>query len=81
MKNSNEKLNRFLRISGTIALIMLGSLSVSGCGGGGGGDDDGNGDGTGTTGTIFNQDNTVSAAQLATDAMSFFPAFPRLARR
>jgi hypothetical protein len=79
MKNSNKKLNRFLCISGTMALIMLGSLSISGCGGGGG-DDDGAVDGTGTTGTIFNQDNTVSAAQLAADTMSFFPAFSEVSQ-
>jgi hypothetical protein len=79
MKNSNKKLNRFLRISGTMTLIMLGSLSISGCGGGGG-DDDGAGDGTGTSGTIFNQDNTVSAAQLAADTMSFFPAFSEVSQ-
>jgi len=75
MKKSNEKLSRFLRITGTTALIMFAILNFSGCGG----DDDGNGDdGSGTTGTIFNQDNTVSAAELAADTMSFFPAFSNL---
>jgi hypothetical protein len=76
MKKSNDKLSRFLRITGTTALIMFGILNFSGCGG----SDDGNGDGdvSGTTGTIFNQDNTVSAAELAADTMSFFPAFSDL---
>ena len=77
MKKSNEKLNRFLRIPGIIVLIMFGILSVSGCGGGG---DDANGDGdvTNVAPFNFNADNTVEAAQLAADAMSFFPAFSEL---
>ena len=74
MKKSNLKLNRFLRIPGTMALIMFGILSVSGCGGG----DDGDGGGTNVTPFNFNADNTVEAAQLAADAMSFFPPFSEL---
>ena len=79
MKNSNKKLNRFLRISGTMALIIFGILSVSACGGGGG-DDDGDGDVTGVTPFYFNAGNTVEAAQLAADAMSFFPAFSKVSQ-
>ena len=76
MKKSNEKLNRFLHIPGTMALIMFVILSVSACGGGGG--DDGVVDGSNVTPFNFNADNTVEAAQLAADTMSFFPAFSEL---
>ena len=77
MKKSNVKLNRFLRIPRTMALIMFGILSISGCGGGGGDDGDGGGE-TNVTPFNFNKDNTVEAAQLAADAMSFFPPFSEL---
>jgi hypothetical protein len=58
-----------------MTFIVLSALSLSGCFGSGGDDvvDDNNG--LSVTAFNFNADNSVTAAKLAADTMSFFPAF------
>jgi hypothetical protein len=78
MKKCNGKFERVLRRASTMALVVFSALSLSGCFGSGGDDDyvvDGGGDGTPVSAFNFNADNTVIAAKLAADTMSFFPAF------
>lgn len=80
MKKSNEIFSRFPRIPVIMALVMLAVLGIPGCGGSGG-DDGGDDDGSATTGTIFDQNNTVAAAELAAATMSFFPEFTELGQQ
>lgn len=78
MKKGNDKFHRVPRIQITMVFIVLSTLSLTGCFGGGGDDDyvvDGGGDGTPVSAFNFDADNTVIAAKLAADTMSFFPAF------
>jgi hypothetical protein len=76
MKKSNAYFDRVLRIPATIAFIAFSTLSLSGCLSSGG-DDDVVDDNNGTPVSAFNftSDNTVTAAKIAADTMSFFPAY------
>jgi hypothetical protein len=78
MKKSNKKFHGIMRIPAIMAFIAFSTLSLSGCFGSGDDDDvvvDGGGDGTPVSAFNFNADNTVIAAKLAADTMSFFPAY------
>lgn len=83
MKSRHECHKKSLRGMGVAAVIILGILSAVGSGSGGGGFDSGGGTPSGSTPSsikAFNFDgsNTVTAAQLAANAMSFFSNFTDL---
>lgn len=81
MKKSNINFLRILQTPATMGFIAFSALSLSGCLGSGDNDDvavDGGGDTTGVNAFNFTADNSITAAQLAANTMSFFPAFTQV---
>jgi hypothetical protein len=79
MKSSNQKSCLLKRIPSIMGILLFGGVIIlSSCSSG---DGDGGGDSdslSGITAFNFTADNTVSAAELAAAAMSFFPAFTEI---
>lgn len=77
MKITKALSRKFLPFSKVMVIAMCSTLILSGCSGSGGDDDvvdDGGSDRT-TVAFNFTQDNTETAAKLAANTISFFPAF------